>query len=90
MSASLPDEPDYTAETPRADVATDMQEVMDKAKEKFINGRIRKPEHERVRIKWLRAFVSASTEYRQLVSDIEAKEQEERIERLEDLVKDLT
>lgn len=89
MSTALPDEPDYDVETPRVDVADDMQEVLTEAHRKFTSGRIRKPENERVRIKWLRAFVSASTEYRQLINDIEAKEQEERIERLEELVEDL-
>lgn len=85
----LPDEPDYDVETPRTDVADDMQKAMEEALFNAVEGRVRDAENERVRIKWLRAFIAASTEYRQLISDIEAREQEERIERLEQLVDEL-
>lgn len=90
MSVSEGSEPEYDVETPRADVAEDMEEAMDEALRKFINGRVRDAEKERVRIRWLGAYVKAAKEYRQLVSDIEAREQEERIERLENLVDGLT
>lgn len=84
-----PDEPDYDDEPPRVDVADDLEEVMDEALRKFTNGRVRDEGKERVRQQWLHAYVKAATEYRQLISDIEAKEQEERIERLENLVDEL-
>lgn len=86
MSLAEDSEPEYDVETPRVDVAADMQKAMEESLYNAIDGRVRDAENERVRIKWLRAFISAATEYRQLVSDIEAREQEERIERLEDLV----
>ena len=89
MSDSLADEPDYDVEMPRTDVAEDLRQVMKTAFEKSTDGRIYDAENERIRIRWLKAYVNAAKEYRQLVGDIESREQEERLERLEDLVDEL-
>ena len=63
---------------------------MDEALRKFTDGRVRKPENEKVRISWLRAYTHAVVEYRRLVSDLEESEQEERLARLEGLIDDLS
>lgn len=81
-------EPDYADDTARVDVADDLEEVMAEALRKFVNGRVRDEGKERVRQQWLHAYVSAAKEYRQLVGDIEAKEQEDRIQRLEEMVEE--
>ncbi|WP_049904102.1 hypothetical protein [Halococcus agarilyticus] len=91
MSATtdLPEIPDYDPEDEREDVLDELKEAMDEALRKFTDGRVRKPENEKVRISWLRAYTHAVGEYRRLVSDLEESEQEERLARLEALVDEL-
>ena len=91
MSATtdLPEIPDYDPEDDREDVLEELKEAMDEALRKFTGGRVRKPENEKVRIKWLRAYTHAVGEYRRLVADLEESEQEERLARLESLVDEL-
>ena len=87
---NLPETPEFTAEDDRKDVLNDLNEAMDEAFRKFTEGRVRNPENEKVRIQWFRAYVYAVATRRQLVSDIEEAEHEDRIERLEQALTDLT
>ena len=90
-TANTPEIPEYTDEDEREDVLNELREAMDEALYKFVgDGRVRDPEKEQVRIKWLRAYTQAVGEYRRLVADLEEAEHEERIERLEGLVDDLS
>ena len=86
----LPGSPEFTAEDDRKEVLDDLDEAMDEAFRKFTNGRVRNPENEKVRIQWFRAYVYAVATRRQLVSDIEEAEHEDRIARLEQALTDLT
>jgi hypothetical protein len=90
-TADTPEIPDYTDEDEREDVLDELREAMDEALYKFVgDGRVRDPEKEQVRIKWLRAYTHAVGEYRRLVADLEEAEHEERIARLEGLIDDLS
>jgi hypothetical protein len=88
MSESEPDEPEVPdlSEYDRSAVADELREAMDEALHNGVNGRVRDAENERVRVKWLRAFTAAATEYRQQISEIEEEAQERRIENLEERV----
>ena len=86
----LPENPEFTAEDDRKDVLDDLDEAMDEAFRKFTNGRVRNPENEKVRIQWFRAYVYAVATRRQLISDIEEAEHEDRIARLEQALTNLT
>ena len=88
-SPDTPEIPEYTDEDARADVIDELKEAMDEALYKFTDGRVRKPENEKVRIKWLRAYTHAVGEYRRLVADLEEAEHEQRIARLESEIEDL-
>jgi hypothetical protein len=83
MATESPDAPDVTVERSREQVAADLADAMDEALRKVENGRVADPENERVRIKWMRAFIAAATEYRQQMADIDEKREDERLERLE-------
>lgn len=87
---NLPKDPEFIAEEDRRDVLDNLDEAMDEAFRKFTNGRVRNPENEKVRIQWFRAYVYAVATRRQLVSDIEEAEHEDRIERLEQALTNLT
>jgi len=90
-TADTPEIPEYTDEDEREDVLDELREAMDEALYKFVgDGRVRDPEKEQVRIKWLRAYTHAVGEYRRLVDDLEEVEHEDRIERLEGLADDLS
>jgi hypothetical protein len=90
-TADTPEIPEYTDEDEREDVLDELREAMDEALYKFVgDGRVRDPEKEQVRIKWLRAYTHAVGEYRRLVADLEEAEHEERIARLEGLIDDLS
>ena len=89
-TADTPEIPEYTDEDEREDVLDELREAMDEALYKFVgDGRVRDPEKEQVRIKWLRAYTHAVGEYRRLVADLEESEHEERIARFEGLIDDL-
>ena len=90
-TADTPEIPEYTDEDEREDVLNELREAMNEALYKFVgDGRVRDPEKEQVRIKWLRAYTHAVGEYRRLVADLEESEHEERIARLEGLIDDLS
>lgn len=84
-----PEVPDFTVEKSREQVADDLADVMSEALRKVESGRIQDSERERVRIKWMRAFIAAATEYRQQLDEIDKQQREHRIERLEQQIEDL-
>lgn len=61
-----------------------LEDGIDEAHRKVTSGRVYDAEHERVRIKWIRALAYAAGQYRQLVRDRDLEELAERVERLED------
>ncbi|KXB06740.1 hypothetical protein AKJ51_02970 [candidate division MSBL1 archaeon SCGC-AAA382A20] len=56
---------------------------------KIENGRIRKPENEKVRIQWIKALGYLANSYRQLIKDKELEELAERVEKLEEVSLDV-
>lgn len=69
----------------RDDALATLSDVVDHARYKSLGeGRIRNPESERVRLKYLRIIISAQSERRKLLADKELEELEERLERLEE------
>lgn len=89
IEADSPEDIGIEPDTDRTEVIEDLEEVMEEAHRKAFDGRVRQPEKQRVRIKWLKGYVSAVSEYRKLVKDVRAADQEVRIERLESLVEDI-
>lgn len=90
MSATeTPETPNYTEADDREEVLDELEDAIDEALRKFLNGRVRDAQNEKIRIKWLRGYTNAVGEYRRLVADLEEAEHEERIERLESLIDDV-
>lgn len=82
----MTDGPDSDEEqSRREDALAVLDEITDQARYKSLgDGRIRSPEKERIRIKYLRLMVQAQGECRKLLRDKELEEIRERIEALED------
>jgi hypothetical protein len=57
--------------------------AIDEASYKIENGRIRSPENEKVRIKWVRALAYAMNVRRQIANDRDLEELAERLDELE-------
>jgi hypothetical protein len=57
--------------------------AIDEASYKIENGRIRSPENEKVRIKWVRALAYAMNVRRQIANDRDLEELAERLEQIE-------
>ncbi len=69
----------------RDDALAVLSEITDQARYKSLgDGRIRSPEKERIRIKYLRLMVQAQGERRKILRDKELEELEERLERVEE------
>jgi len=72
-------------QTERDEALATLAEVVDEARYKSLgDGRIRSPEKERIRLKYLRVIVSAQGERRKLLADKELEELAERLEALEE------
>lgn len=84
-SAKMPNLTDYE----REEIAEKLREGIDESLRKALEGRIHDAEHERVKIKYLRAAVSASAEWRQQIDALEAEGREQRISNLEQAVAEL-
>lgn len=69
---------DYDAMLDTLDVA------IDEARYKVENGRVRSPENEKVRIKWVRALAYAVNVRRQVANDRELQELAEEVETLKE------
>lgn len=69
----------------RDDALAVLSDITDFARYKSIgDGRIRSPEKDRIRIKYLRLIVQSQGERRKLLRDKELEELEERLERIEE------
>jgi acylphosphatase len=89
IEADSPEEIGIEPDTDRSEVIDDLERVMQEAHDNAFDGRVRNAEKQRVRIKWLKGYVSAVSEYRKLVKDVRGADQEARIERLENMVDEL-
>lgn len=69
----------------RDDALASLNEVIEQARYKSLgDGRIRSPEKERIRLKYLRVIISAQAERRKVLADKEIEELKERLERIEE------
>mgnify|MGYP006873347198 FL=1 len=69
----------------RDEALATLSEIVDHARYKSLgDGRIRSPEKERVRLKYLRVIVSAESERRKLLADKDLEELQERLDALEE------
>ena len=69
----------------RDEALATLNEVIDHARYKSLgDGRIRSPEKERIRLKYLRVIVSAEAERRKFLVDKELEELAERLEAIEE------
>jgi hypothetical protein len=72
-------------QTARDDALSSLSEVIEQSRYKSLgDGRIRDPERERIRIRYLRVIISAQAERRKLLADKEIEELKERLERIEE------
>lgn len=62
----------------------DLDVAIDEARRKIEEGRVRDPEREKVRIKWVRALAYTVNVRRQVANDRDLEELAERIEAIED------
>lgn len=69
----------------RDEALAGLSDVIDHARYKSLgDGRIRSPEKERVRLKYLRVLISAESERRKLLADKELEELADRLEAIEE------
>ncbi|MBP1923095.1 MULTISPECIES: hypothetical protein [Halorubrum] len=81
----MSDELQDKIQSEREEALATLSEVVDHARYKSLgDGRIRNPEAERVRLKFLRVIVSAESERRKILADKELEELEERLEAIEE------
>jgi len=72
-------------QTERDEALATLREIVDHARYKSLgDGRIRSPEKERIRLKFLRVIISAESERRKLLQDKELEELQERLEAIEE------
>ncbi|MEZ3172739.1 hypothetical protein ABNG03_19345 [Halorubrum sp. RMP-47] len=72
-------------QTERDEALATLAEVVDEARYKSLgDGRIRSPEKERIRLKYLRVIISAQDTRRKILADKELEELAERLEALEE------
>ena len=72
-------------QTERDEALATLAEVVDEARYKSLgDGRIRSPEKERIRLKYLRVIISAQDTRRKILADKELEELEDRLEALEE------
>lgn len=75
---------DDEIQSARDDALAVLSDVVDEARYKSLgDGRIRKPESERVRLRYLRVIISAQAERRKILADKDLDELAERVEALE-------
>ena len=71
-------------DNPREQQLERLETAIEEAHQKVANGRVRKAENERVRIKWIRALADVSAEYRKVLEDKDLDEIRDRLDDLED------
>ena len=85
MSDDMSDELQAKIQTERDEALATLSEVVDEARYKSLgDGRIRSPEKERIRLKYLRVIISAQDTRRKLLQDKELEELAERLEEIEE------
>lgn len=82
----MTNEPDSDEkQSDRDDALAVLSDITEQARYKALgDGRIRSPEKERIRIKYLRLIVQAQGERRKILADKEFEEIKERIDRMEE------
>ena len=81
----MSDELQAKIQTERDEALATLSEVVDEARYKSLgDGRIRSPEKERIRLKYLRVIISAQDTRRKLLADKELEELAERLEEIEE------
>jgi hypothetical protein len=69
----------------RDDALAELSDVIEQARYKSLGeGRIRSPEKERIRLKYLRVIISALSTQRKYLADKDLEELSQRIEKLEE------
>jgi ribosomal protein L2 len=69
----------------RDNALQELSDIIEHARYKSLgDGRIRDPEHERVRLKYLRLIVQANGERRKILADKELEELRERLQAIEE------
>ncbi|WP_144900815.1 hypothetical protein [Halobellus captivus] len=69
----------------RDDALAELSDVIEQARYKSLGeGRIRSPEKERIRLKYLRVIISALSTRRKYLADKDLEELSERLDRLEE------
>jgi len=80
----MTDELSAELQSERDEALATLNDIVDHARYKSLgDGRIRSPEKERIRLKYLRVIVSAVGERRKLLQDKELEELRERLEAIE-------
>lgn len=76
---------DAEIQSARDEALATLSEVVDEARYKSLgDGRIRSPESERIRLKYLRVIISAQDTRRKMLADKELEELAERLEEIEE------
>jgi F0F1-type ATP synthase membrane subunit b/b' len=69
----------------RDNALAELSEVIDEARYKSLgDGRIRNPQSEKIRLKYLRIIIQANSERRKYLADKDLEELKERLERIEE------
>jgi hypothetical protein len=81
----MSDDLDTKIQSARDDALASLTEVIEQARYKSLgDGRIRSPEKEKIRLKYLRVIISAQSERRKMLADKELEELRERLEEIEE------
>ena len=81
----MSDDLDTKIQSARDDALASLNEVIEQCRYKSLgDGRIRSPEKERIRLKFMRVIISAQAERRKVLADKEIEELKERLERIEE------
>lgn len=86
--AGATDDPPAVATTNYDAMLSDLDVAINEARRKIDNGRIRDPEKERVRVKWVRALAYAVNVRRQVANDRDLEELATEIQELKDATDD--
>lgn len=85
--ASKPESPEadpFGDNMDREEVLDRLEDVLEEAHRKAINGRVRDAENEKVRQGWMKAVGYLAGQYRQLIRDKDLEELQEEIEALKE------
>jgi hypothetical protein len=81
----MSDDIDTKIQSARDDALASLNEVIEQARYKSLgDGRIRSPEKEKIRLKYLRVIISAQDTRRKMLADKELEELRERLQEIEE------